>query len=81
MDPKTLDSFKEETQKIKAVLKEANTKKPLWLTETGSTSGKVSKAYRIHTPRHLCIWISWAFKMSLCSSCFRVKLMRVCNVG
>lgn len=36
VDPDTLDLFKDQVQRIRAVLKETNTNKSLWLTETGS---------------------------------------------
>ena len=39
VDPDTLDLFKDQIKKIKSVLKETKTKKPLWLTETGSAWG------------------------------------------
>lgn len=39
MSPKTLDLFKDQIQRIKRVMKEENTTKPVWLTETGSAYG------------------------------------------
>ena len=39
LSPKTLDVFKDQIQRIKRVMKEENTTKPLWLTETGSAYG------------------------------------------
>ena len=43
VDPEILDLFKEQAEKVKSVLKETNTKKPLWLTETGSAWGGGAK--------------------------------------
>ena len=39
VNPDTLDLFKQQIQKVKSVLKETKTNKPLWITETGSAWG------------------------------------------
>jgi len=39
VSPKTLDLFKEQIEKMRSVLKETSTNKPMWLTETGSAWG------------------------------------------